>query len=139
MRIIRFALIVSLFVLVAAAAEQSVSAQSCDTPDDKAIVTEIYAKLSNDRVLAKQIPHINVTSYLGAVKIMGWADNQNDYAKVQSIASEVDCVRLVNVNKFEEVPPPADSPLRSSNGCATGTKPCGDVCIPSGDTCSIKN
>lgn len=139
MRIIRFAIIVSFFLLVAAAAEQSVSAQSCDTPDDKAIVTEIYAKLSNDKVLAKQIPHINVTSYLGAVKIIGWADNQNDYAKVQSIAAEVDCVRLVNVNKFWEVPPPADSPLRSANGCASGTKPCGDICIPSGDTCSIKN
>lgn len=139
MTTIRFVFLVTLLIVFVAVFDRPAAAQSCDTPDDKAIVTEIYAKLANDKVLAKQIPHINITSYLGVVRIMGWADNQNDYAKVQSIVSGVNCVRLVNINKFEEVPPPADSPLRSSNGCASGTKPCGDVCIPSGDTCSIKN
>ena len=136
---VRVAVLVSFFVLAISMFDRPVNAQSCDTPDDKAIVTEIYAKLANDRTLARQIPHINVTSSLGVVKIIGWADSKGDYDRVQAIAAGVDCVRLLNVNKFEEVPPPPDSPLRSSNGCASGTKPCGDVCIPSGDTCSIKN
>lgn len=139
MTIIRYSLLVSLLIVALAAFEQPVVAQSCDTPDDKAIVTEIYAQIANDRTLAKQVAHINVISTLGVVKIIGWADSKADFLKVQTIAAEVDCVRLVNVNKFEDVPPPPDSPLRSTNGCASGTKPCGDVCIPSGDTCSIKS
>lgn len=139
MTIIRFAFLIALFIVSIAAFDRPAAAQSCDTPDDKAIVTEIYAKLANDKTLAKQIPHINVMSTLGVVKIFGWTDTKVDFVKVQDIAAEVDCVRLVNVNKLDDVPPPLDSPLRSSNGCASGTKQCGDVCIPSGDTCSIKN
>lgn len=139
MTTIRFVFLVTLLIVFVAVFDRPAAAQSCDTPDDKAIVTEIYAQIANDRTLAKQIPHISVMSTLGVVKIIGWADSKADFLKVQTIAAEVDCVRLVNVNKFEEIPPPLDSPLRSSNGCASGTKPCGDVCIPSGDTCSIKN
>ena len=122
-----------MFVMGTASAAK---AQSCDGSDDR-IVAEIYAKIDNDKELARQRPHIVVVSKAGVVRLIGWTDDKRSYDKVVNIAAGVKCVVLLNVNMFDEAPPPADSPLRSSNGCAPGTKPCGDVCIPENDKCSL--
>ena len=137
--IVRFVIMLSFFVFLASfsAGERPVGAQTCGTPDDKKIVADIYDKLKADKGLAAQISHINVISTGGAVKFQGWADSQKDYDRIQSIAVNTDCTKLVNMNNFSETPPPADSQMRSAGGCASGTKPCGDVCIPEGDVCNL--
>ena len=126
-----FALLIS-----AGAALQPVSAQ-CDKVTDQQIVSGIYAKIKNDKDLASQVKHINVVSINFAVKLQGWADNKNDYDAIVDFAMNADCVRVVNVNNFMDAPPATDSALRSTKGCASGTKACGDVCIPEGDVCNI--
>ena len=127
------------FFAVAAilAASEPVSAQTCDNVTDEQLVNSVYAKIKADKGLASQISHINVVSVYGAVKFQGWANSKSDFDKVVEFAVTTSCVKLVNVNLFEEIPPPANYPLRSASGCASGTKPCGDVCIPQADTCNI--
>lgn len=111
--------------------------QTCGSPDDSQIVSDIYGRLKADKGLAAQIPHINVISINGAVKFQGWADSKKDYDRIQYIGLSTNCTKLVNMNNFAETPPPADSTERSSVGCASGTKPCGDICIPDGDSCNL--
>lgn len=114
-----------------------VQAQTCDPVTDEQIVADIYAKIKADSKLAPQISHINVVSVSAAVKLQGWADSKKDFDKIVEIVSDTKCVKLVNVNLFEETPPDAANSRRSAGGCAPGTKPCGDVCIPEGDACNI--
>ena len=110
----------------------------CETTTDDQLVTEIVAKIKGSKNLASQISHINVASVNRAVKLQGWANNKSDYDAVVGIVSSTKCVKLINVNLFETAPPPPGSVLRpGSGGCTSGMKPCGDICIPEGDTCSI--
>lgn len=110
----------------------------CETTTDDQLVTEIVAKIKANKNLAPQISHINVASVNRAVKLQGWANNKSDYDDVVGIVSSTKCVKLINVNLFETAPPPPGSVLRpGSGGCTSGMKPCGDICIPEGDTCSI--
>ena len=109
----------------------------CDKPDDVRIVTNITAKIAADRILGPQKGHINVISVNGAVKLQGWTETRTDYERLYDIPFKEPCVTMVNVNGFSQTPPAADSPMRAGSGCGTGLKACGDVCIPSGDTCSI--
>jgi len=113
------------------------TAQTCDTAKDAKLVSDIYADIKADKALASQVSHINVVANCSAVRLQGWANNKNDYDKVHQIALNTGGVRVVNVNLFSETPPEATSTLRSSGGCQSGTKPCGDVCIPEGDSCNI--
>ena len=133
-----------LLVCGATAASLPVFGQRCDSSSGPQIVTGIYERIRADKTLAPQIPHINVVAaYFDpndntfAVKFQGWADNGNDHDKVRGIAMTASCVRSVNVNLFLEEPPGPGSLFRSSSGCASGTKPCGDVCIPVGDACGL--
>ena len=125
------------FIMTICAIARPAMAQ-CDQMTDAQIVADIYGKIKADSGLASQVSHINVVGVAGlaTVKLQGWADNQNDFDKVKDIAMSLKCLKL-NVNGFEPAPPPANSPERSSKGCAPGTKPCGDVCIPEGDPCNI--
>jgi hypothetical protein len=125
------------FVFSAFAYLNPTSAQTCDGDVDTRIVSSIYTRIKNDRSLAAQLSHINVVALYGAVKLQGWTDTAGDYDKVYRFALETDCARLINVSSLEKSPPPADSGSRSGGGCASGTKACGDVCIPAGDTCNI--
>ncbi len=111
----------------------------CEKNADSQIVAEIYNNIKNDKGLASQISHINVISTSGAVKLQGWANDQSSYDRVNEIALKTTCVKLVNVNAFAETPPPAGDSMRSGGGvgCASGTKPCGDICIPEGDACNL--
>ena len=121
-----------LFFIITAFATVDVSAQDCTTPDDEAIVNSILSKISKNSSLESQMNHINVISTNGVVKIQGWVENTNDFEKVQDYALETSCVRLVNVNSFED-----SAPEGLKQGCSGGTKPCGDICIPDNDTCNI--
>ncbi len=122
----------------ATAGSNRVGAQTCPKTDEET-VTAIVEAIKSDSVLAPQLSHIVVASVNKFVKLQGWTDNSKSYQRLMDLVREVGCPTAVNVNRFEETPPPADSPLRPQpGGCGPGTKPCGDVCIPDGDTCSVK-
>lgn len=126
---------VAVIVMMAAAASTAVA--QCEKVTDAQIVADIYSKIKEDKALASQISHINVVSVYSAVKFQGWSNDKGDYDQIVGYAANHGCVRLVNVNNFQDAPPPNDSPLRMVAGCARGTKPCGDICIPEGDACNI--
>lgn len=111
---------------------------TCDNPDAK-IVSDIKDQIKNDKTLDAQRSHINIVSLYGAVKLQGWTDTQKDYDRLWGYVSNTSCVRLINAKWFTATPPPPDSQTRSGNGCSSGMKPCGDVCIPDADSCSISN
>ena len=112
-------------------------AQTCDPPDDARILAEVVSKFNASSSLSRQKSHINIFALNGVVRLQGWTDSKNDFDNLFDMAFKTRCVKMVNVNLFRPTPPPSDDPLRSSGGCASGTKPCGDVCIPSGDSCNI--
>jgi len=109
----------------------------CDSVTDAQMVSDIYGRIKADKVLAPQVSHINVTVTNGVIKLQGWADTKKDFDKVISFASNETCARMINQNSFYDAPPAEGDSLRASGGCTSGTKACGDVCIPSGDTCNI--
>ncbi len=111
--------------------------QACGATDTQ-IVAAIYAEIKDDKGLASQVSHVNVVSINQAVKFQGWADSKKDYDKIVAFGMNAGCVRMVNVNSFLETPPPENSPMRAVRGCAAGTKACGDVCIPEGDSCGLE-
>lgn len=127
---------VMLFAILIAGADYA-KAQSCSAVTDAQLVSTIYTKIKADRVLSSQISHINVVAVNAAVKLQGWANSKSDFDRLRDLVSTTSCVRVVNVNAFEESPPDVNSPYRTTKGCASGTKPCGDVCIPEGDACNI--
>ncbi len=128
-----------LFTFVFLLTINAVAFGQCEKNADSQIVAAIYGEIKADKGLAAQISHINVISTSGAVKLQGWTDNQSSYDRVNEIALNTTCVRLVNVRDFRQTPPPAGDSLRSGGvaGCAAGTKPCGDICIPEGDACNL--
>ncbi|MFT3742783.1 MAG: hypothetical protein QM785_00685 [Pyrinomonadaceae bacterium] len=133
-----FIFVLSGIAIIAAAGSSHVQAQSCPKTDEET-VTAIVDAIKADSLLSTQLSHIVVGSVNKFVKLQGWTDNQKSYDRLMELVRNVGCPTAVNVNRFEEVPPPADSPLRAPpGGCGPGTKQCGDVCIPEGDTCSAK-
>jgi len=125
-------LAVSLIALLYSAAPAA--AQTCEGVTDEQIVADVYSKLRSDKSLAGQLSHINVVSVFAAVKLQGWVNNRRDYDKATELVGATRCVRLINVNLFEDRPPDT---TRGGAGCAAGTKPCGDICIPESDVCNI--
>lgn len=108
--------------------------QSCGANADTEIVDSIYAKIKANAKLSVQAEHINITSTNQVVKIVGYADNKEDRAKVVQYAIETACVKMVNDKEFLDEKP-SEEQLRTM--CTSGTKPCGDICIPINDTCNI--
>ena len=138
-RVLRLIILLVHFALVfgTVAVLRPAFGQSCGSTTDAQIVAAIYAEIKADKGLASQVSHINVVSVNQAVKFQGWADSKRDYNDIIGIGMATSCVRLVNVNNFADAPPPPESPMRSVRGCASGTKPCGDICIPEGDACNF--
>ena len=124
------------FLLTVGAATRPAFAQ-CEKVTDAQVVSSIYSSIKADKRLASQITHINVVSINLAVKLQGWADSSSDYDRVYNFAYDTECVRAINVNNFQSAPPSADDSSRSLKGCGSGTKACGDICIPEGDVCNI--
>ncbi len=136
--ILRLFVMIGFFAIAATAGAMSrpVYAQ-CGSVTDAQILADVYAGIKADTGLAQQASHVNVVVTNSVVKFYGWADSQKDQEDIVDIAMNMKCVRMVNANKLQETPPPAGDALRSVNGCSSGTKPCGDVCIPDGDSCNI--
>lgn len=126
------------FLATVAASERPVYGQ-CEGVTDAKITSDIIAKIKNDKSLSTQMRHINVSVTNAAVKLQGWTDTKKDYDRLVGFAAGTSCVRVVNVNDLQEAPPAANSNQRlgAGGGCASGTKPCGDICIPEGDSCNI--
>jgi uncharacterized protein (DUF697 family) len=108
--------------------------QTCGETADADIVSNIYAKIKGNSKIADQATHINITSINRVVKIQGWADSASDRTTVYNFAMGTACVNMVNDKEFMDSKPTEDQ-LRSM--CSGGTKPCGDICIPAGDSCNI--
>lgn len=139
--LLRLLLTVSVFAiaLFATAGSNAVQAQTCTAKTDDEIVVAIVEAIKSDSLLAPQLSHIVVGSVNKFVKLQGWTDTTRGASRLLDLVRNVGCPTAVNVNRFEETPPPTDSPLRPQpGGCGPGTKQCGDVCIPDGDTCSAK-
>ncbi|MEQ1603500.1 MAG: hypothetical protein ABL999_01375 [Pyrinomonadaceae bacterium] len=140
-KLLRSLLTISVFAIAffATAESNAIRAQSCTAKTDDEIVVAIVNAIKSDSLLAPQISHIVVGSVNKFVKLQGWTDTARGASRLMDLVRDVGCPTAINVNRFEETPPPADSPLRPQPlGCAPGTKQCGDVCIPDGDTCSAK-
>ena len=109
-----------LFSGISAAAQTT-----CTTPDDVAIVKEIYNKM---KVKYKsQMKHVNVRSKDGVVTLEGWVTNQKIKTAIETIAAAVKCVKSVD-NKLH---------LGLRTGCGPGQKKCGSICIAIEETCNI--
>ncbi|HUF02548.1 MAG TPA: hypothetical protein VMM38_00075 [Aridibacter sp.] len=126
--------------------------QSCSSITDEQIVDAVYSKFEKDSQLYSQISRLNftivrepVSGTMQAWKIQGWVDNQKDLDKVMDLIREVydemngmTCFPNIKFNQNQlytasEVP----SGFKSEGGCVGDTKPCGDICIPVSETCSI--
>ena len=97
----------------------------CSKTTDAEIVKAIYDKL--EVKYKDQIIHINVVAKDGVVTLQGWATTKKAVKEIAKIVQKVSCVKKVD-NKLS---------LEVGGGCITGTKKCGDICIPTGDTCNI--
>ncbi len=134
-RVILILGIFAVFVTLNANSRQAF-AQSCDDVTDQKMVTDLYARINADKSLASQLSHINVTVLNKVVKLEGWTNTKKDYDKIVDIANATNCARIINKNPLLSSPPPEGDAIRSSGGCASGTKPCGDICIPENDVCN---
>ncbi len=108
--------------------------QTCSAEADSEIVASIYAKIKANSKLAEQVSHINVSSTNKVVKLQGWTDSEADFDSVYQYALKTSCVSMVNAKDLRKAKPSEDE-MRSI--CSSGTKPCGDICIPDNDTCNI--
>lgn len=127
-------------ILASIDASQRPAFAQCETVTDEEIVKQIYSKIAANKSLSAQKEHINVASTNRVVKLTGWTDSKGDYDDLIDIVKSVKCVVMINTQLFDEVPPPANSPLRPlpEGGCAPGTVSCGDICIPEGDKCGLR-
>jgi hypothetical protein len=132
------------FIASAFASNQAVKAQDCSKVTDEDILHGVEGRLKADSKIGPQMEHINLWVTNRVVIFYGYTDNKGDDYRAQSIALKAACGGPVNINKLlDYVPTPGNDPynmLRAADGaCASGTKPCGDICIPNGDTCNIKS
>ncbi len=114
----------------------------CGSATDQKFVTDMYAKIKGDKALASQIRHINVSSLNLVIKLQGYTNKKTEFDRLVGFALKMACVKMVNSNELESVPPATSSgganQRLSSGGCASGTKQCGDICIPESDVCNIE-
>ncbi len=141
----QFAITLAFITLVftVGASLSRVSAQDCSkvTPDE--ILKDVTRLMEADSKLGPQMDHINIRVVYRAVIFFGYTNNNGEDIRAQNIGLKSNCVLQSNINKLLDfAPTPGNDPynmLRASSGtCANGTEPCGDICIPAGETCSIK-
>ena len=105
----------------------SVSAQTADcsktTDADiaKSVMEQIKAKYPD---LTQQV---NAHVKDGIVYLEGWVADKNARKEIEKIAKRTSCVKRVKNNLKKA----------TGGGCGAGQKPCGEICIPVGDTCNI--
>ena len=104
-----------------------VSAQQtdCPTPDDAAIVKAVYRQIKAK--YRDHLRHVNVGSINGVVTLRGWARTTRIKMAIENIVLKTKCVKSI-VNRLG---------VGIRTGCGPGQKKCGDICIPSGETCNI--
>ena len=98
----------------------------CTKMTDVEIVDAIYVKLNVK--YAAQMNHVNVRIKEGIVTIEGWVTTEKIKKDIAKIAKKVKCVKEV-VNTLT---------IGVGGGCGLGTKPCGDICIPTNENCNIR-
>ncbi len=130
---------IALFVLMLA---QIPAAAQCESATDQKLVTDMYAKIKGDKNLASQIRHINVTALNLVIKLQGYTNKKTDHDRLVGYALKMACVKMVNSNELAPVAPDAGTggvnQRLAGGGCASGTKQCGDICIPESDICNIE-
>lgn len=114
-----------LFLMVAGNLSIFAKTDDCSKTTDAALVKAVMKKISSK--YKKQMNHINVHVENGAVFLEGWTVTEQDKAKITELAQKVKCVKSVT-NHLS---------IGIGGGCDTGTKPCGDTCIPNNQTCNI--
>lgn len=104
-----------------------VSAQKtdCTKTTDEDVVKAVYDNLKVK--YENQLIHINVISKDGVVTLQGWVTTKGVRKDIEKIVKKTSCVKKVT-NKLT---------IGVGGGCGAGTKPCGDICIPSEDPCNI--
>lgn len=116
----------AVFILITAC-HLGVSAQTtdCSKTTDADIVKAIQEKLNAKYPELKNQVNVHVEN--GVVYLEGWVANKDARKDIEKIAKNTSCVKKVK-NKLKKA---------TGGGCGSGQKPCGDICIPSGQTCNI--
>lgn len=114
---------VSLFFTVATSAQKT----DCDATTDAQIVTEIMGKIKLK--YASQMTHMNVRSTDGVVTVEGWVTTKKIKGEIDKIVKKAKCVKTKEAKNILTI--------GVGGGCGPGTKPCGTICIPKGETCNI--
>jgi len=73
--------------------------------------------------------HINVRSTDRVVTVEGWVTTKKIKGEIDKIVKKIKCVKTKNVINILTI--------GVGGGCGLGTKPCGTICIPKGETCNI--
>jgi hypothetical protein len=98
----------------------------CSKTTDAMIVDAIYAKMKVK--YEAQMSHVNVRIKDGVVTLEGWATTKGVKKDIEKFAKKTGCVKSVVSNLTIGV----------GGGCGPGTKPCGDICIPTNEPCNIR-
>ena len=99
----------------------------CSQTTDAMIVDAIYAKMTVK--YEAQMNHVNVRSKDRAVVIEGWVTTKAAKKDIEKLAKKVGCVKQPVVSNLT---------IGIGGGCGPGTKPCGDICIPTSEPCNIR-
>lgn len=100
------------------------------TPDCAQITDADTVKAIYDKIKIKyagQTKHINVRIKDNIVTLEGWATTKGVKKEIGKYAKKTNCVKQV-VNNLT---------IGAGGGCGAGTKPCGDICIDSRESCNI--
>lgn len=100
----------------------------CGDVTDAQIIATIKDKIKNDNRFDGQLKHINVDSQSKIVTLDGFVKGRAQVRAVDSFAATTRCVRRV-INRLKD---------RFIVGCGSGTKLCGDICIPRAAACTIE-
>jgi BON domain len=104
-----------------------VSAQrtDCSKTTDDEIVKAIQEKMSVK--YADQLSHINFSVENGVVSIEGYTTSKKAKKDIEKLVKKISCVTKVVSNLK----------TAAGGGCGAGSKPCGEICIPSNQICNI--
>lgn len=98
----------------------------CATATEADLVEAIYDKIKVK--YSSQMNHINVRIKQGVTTLEGWVTTKSAKKEIEGFAKKIKCVKKVD-NKLQ---------TSAGTGCGPGTKQCGNICIPSDETCNIR-
>ena len=102
---------------------------NCQSTTDAEIVAAINEKIKADKRFDGQWTHINVSSRDRVVTVRGWVKGSVQANDLVKHARTTRCVRRVISKKLRT--------FRSTAGCGTGQKRCGDICIDRNEGCNL--